>query len=103
MRDAGSCCGEAPPPGVLRISVSRGNISRNRIPDNPVSLPAIRLEQDRRVAYADHVSILDAQGNVVAEIHQDDTANPAVWIEAKHRVVATVDGAPTTTRTRTDD
>ena len=90
----GCGCADKPDPGVTRLYVSSGNLKRNRIEGNPVRLPAIIVENERGRTYADSVDILDAEGNVVARVIQDDDARPAVWIEPVHPVKTTVKEKP---------
>lgn len=82
-----SCRDQRPPPGIIRISVARGNITRNRLEGAPNVLPAIIVEQDGRKTYADRVELTGPATVVQSE--------NAVWIETKHAVLATVDGAKT--------
>ena len=89
-KDPCGCTDEKPAPGVIRVSVNRGNIDRNRLVGIPVTLPAIMVEQDGRRTYADRVEFLGP-----AVVIQDDSVRPAVWIETTHPVVATVEGKKT--------
>jgi len=87
----GGCCGDDPYPGVdvVRVFVAGANIARNRLPGNPVRLPAIVVEVGGRRVSADQV---ERDGSSTVQQSSDPQAKPSVWVELRGQVRASYRG-----------
>lgn len=83
-----SCCDKIirPPPGVKKIFVNKGNLTRNRIEGNPVILPAIEVHQDNKRNFCTSLEILGP-----SRVVQVDSESPSVWIETMSEIVMKVE------------